>query len=220
MKYGEQLKKMRRFLRDPDGNIWENGYLKTVFNDVQREIQLETGFLENVEALGIPQYYQYSYMFDWEWRFLPSDQTRFHRCLKFHQQGEYTFCHRWEVHAELGQSGTAEEVGDHFTHPWEAWMVTSGDTVAVAFPEDFYKVKVVAYDFEPLRYVDKQTVMRKDSAYQSKTGEPISYYRDDELENSFVLYPRPSNVEWNEHTDPIDPDFIYTKFCPGRECNP
>lgn len=210
MKYGDQLKKIRRFLRDPDGNIWDNAYLKTVFNDVQREIQHQTGFLENVEALSLPPFYQYSYMFDWEWRFLPSDQSKFHRCLRFHQQGEYTFCHRWEVHAELGQSGTAEEVGNHFTHPWEAWLTTPGEVVSTAFPEDFFRVKVLAYDFKPLPYVDKRVITRRDNSYQTRSGEPLSYYRDDELENSFVIYPRPSSVDWNEHTDPENPDFVYT----------
>lgn len=211
MRYGDQLKKMRRFLRDPDAKIWDSTYLRTVFNDVQREVQLLTSFLEEVEDLSVPSFYQYSYMFNWEWRYLPGDQNRFHRCLRYHEQGDFAFCNRWEVHDYIDQTGTATEVGAHFTQPWEAWeSLTSGEVVAMKLPDNFYKTKVIAYNYNPLVYVDKKTISFNDSAYQSKEGIPLFYYRDDELENTIVLYPRPSSINWDEVVQQSDPDFIYS----------
>ena len=211
MNYGAQLKKIRRFLRDPNGNIWGTTYLKTAFNDIQREIQHHTGFLEKVEVLGLPPLYQFSYMFDWEWRHLPSDQSKYNQCLNYYQQGAYTFCNRWEMQTEYGGTGTAEEAGCHFTQQWEAWAgLVPGETIKVKFPEDFYSSKLVAYDYVPLFNVDKKKIASHDASYIARMGTPIAYYMDDELDNDFVIYPAPSTVVWNDVSDPIDPEYIYT----------
>jgi len=191
MRYGSQVRKMRRFLRDPDARIWESVYLMTVYNDIQREVQHITGFLENVEAIRLPPSYHYSYMFDWEYPHLEGD--RFYQCLNLYQQGGYAFCNRWEVQTSNGTDGTAEEDGAHFTHPFEAWYMTCGDVVKYKFPPDFFKAKYVAYDLKPIYPIEKKAAMQS-SDYKTREGEPFAYYRDDNLNDDFVLFPKPSSV--------------------------
>jgi len=209
MKYGAQLKKIRRYLRDPKGNIWESTYLRTVYNDIQRELQHLTGFLENVEAIRVPSLYQYSYLYEWEWRHLPGDQSRFFRCLRFHQQGGYAFCNRWEMQTEFGLSGVTGEDGALFTHPWEAWADTPGEAVKCKYPEDFYRSKLMAFDNKPLDYIDKKTITQRDPSYKSRSTEPYGYYRESDLDDDFVLYPRPSSITWNDVLEQSDPDWVY-----------
>src|SRR3990167_9952818 len=128
MKYGIQLEKVRRFLRDPNSKIWDDDFLKVSYNDIQREIQHFTGYIENVEVISLPPFYQWSYFWDWEWRHLFSGGI-FYKSLLDHQQGQYKFCNLWEMQGEYGNSGVIAEAGAHFTQPWEAWADTPGEVV-------------------------------------------------------------------------------------------
>lgn len=207
MKLHEQLKRIRRFLRDPNGNIWDRVLLLNIFNDVQKELQVKTRALEDVAVLRCPPFYQSSYLYDWEWAFKIG--TKVHRAL--YDQGHYVFCHRFEPQVNLGFSSDANDEGAHFTQPWEAWMgYVPGDQIRVSFPSNFHAVEMLAYDREPLEYRTKKDISNCDSSYVSRTGETRWYYREDDLDNSFIPYPIPSTVEWNDVTDSADPDYIYT----------
>lgn len=214
MRYGSQVKKIRRFLRDPDARIWQSHYLLTTFNDIQREMQHLTGFLENVEAIRVPPSYQFSYMFDWEWPFLPDYLSRFYQCLNLYQQGGYVFCNRWEMQIEAGYEGTAEEDGTHITQPFEAWYLTCGDIIKQKFPPDFFKAKYIAYDLKPIVAVDKKQVMSA-SDYKTREGEPFCYYREDDLNDDFILYPKPSSVVFDDVVEQTDNEWSYSQEWEG-----
>jgi hypothetical protein len=55
MNFGDQLKRIRRMLRDPNGNLWSRSILKTLYNNVQREINRQVRFLENAQVLKYPR---------------------------------------------------------------------------------------------------------------------------------------------------------------------
>lgn len=90
----DELKKIRRAIRDPDGKIWTDQFLQHMWNDVQQDFQSRTSVLENVLAQRVPDLYHMSYMHDWEWHYLPTDITEFYQCLSRHSGN--TFMHLWE----------------------------------------------------------------------------------------------------------------------------
>jgi hypothetical protein len=210
MNLGKQIRRVRKFLRDPEGNIWSRPLLLNLINDAQREIQIKTGYLEDIQAIRIPPLYHFSYMFDWEWPYLPTNQSQFYKALKDYQQGDYVLCHQWE--AQLNNCGDAADEGAHFTQPWEAFVgLTVGDQVKVKFPSNFHTAKLVTYDREPVDYLRKKDLQNQDSSYLTRTGDPIGYYREDMLDNSFVPYPLPTTIDWNDLIEsPSDPDFLYS----------
>lgn len=192
----DQLTRIRRFLRDPSGNIWTDNYLKTLYNDVQRDLQIKTYILEDVQALRVPQLYQFSYMFDWEWRYLPSTQSQFYQCLKLHHQSGWSLCYQWEAQELTGISSDVGESYHQFTHPWEQFLTQTGEPHQMRFPKNFHKMKYIAYDKDPISPTTHKKVSNGDSSYKTKQGVPYFYYRPDELENNFVLYPNPTVATW------------------------
>ena len=197
MNFSKQLRRVRRFLRDPDGNIWSRNLLVNLFNDAQREIHFKTRYLEEIQTLRIPPLYHCSYLFDWEWPYLPSTQSQFYKALKEFQQGDYVISYQWE--AQLDNSGDASDEGIHFTHVWEAFVGESpGDQVKVRFPSNFHTAKLFAYDRDPIGYVRKKDIQLQDSSYLTRTGRTFAYYREDDLDNSFIPYPLPSTIDWND----------------------
>lgn len=209
MNFGEQLKRIRRYLRDPDGNIWSRALLKNLFNDVQRDIQHKTWVLEDVRALRIPPLYHCAYLFDWEWAYLSSAESVFYKALRERQQADEVVCYRFEAQAE--NSGDANDEGEHFTQPWEAFVSGApGELVRYRFPSDFYATVWMAHDRKPIDALNKKLVQQEDSSYLTRTGIPFGYYRDDTVDNSFVLYPFPSSVVWDDLDEsPASADFVY-----------
>jgi len=147
-------------------------------------------------------------MYDWEWPYLTG--SKFHKCLRYSENGDFVFCNLWEAQQESGQGGSQSDRGAYFTHPWEAWMLTPGDTVSIKFPENFYAVKYMAYDRESMEYREKKDITSHDGDYINRQGQTRWYYREDELSNEFIPYPRPSTVVWNDVIEQIDPDFVYS----------
>jgi hypothetical protein len=92
--WSDELKKIRRLIRDPDGNIWTDAFLRHLWNDVQQDFQNRTSVLEDVAAQRVPDLYHLTYMHDWEWRHLPTSVTEFYQC--FGRHGDGTFTHLWE----------------------------------------------------------------------------------------------------------------------------
>lgn len=210
MNLAKQFRRIRRFLRDPNGNIWNRALLLNLFNDAQREIQMKTWALEDVQAIRVPPVYHVSYLFDWEWSYLPSSQSQFYQALRYHPQGDYVVCHRWET--QLDNSGDASDEGFHFTQPWEAFTgIIPGEQVRIRFPSNFHTAKLMAYNREPIDYVEKKQLQNYDPSYLNRVGTTFSYYREDALDNSFIPYPLPSSVSWNDLDEmPASADFVYS----------
>ena len=196
MTWDAELTKMRRFLRDPDGDIWSDDYIRHLWNDIQNDWQHRTGVLEDVYTQRVPGVYVFSYQREWEYQHIPTTETQYYRCLN--EFDDYVFCHRWEPQTISGISADVGDYGAHFTQPWEAFMDTPGEVVKIRFPRNFNFAKFFAYDEEPIDEVTKKDVQSYDPSYVSNSGMPICYYRYDDTDNSFVLYPRPSTGFVNE----------------------
>ena len=192
MTWGTELAKLRRSLRDPEGNIWTDIFLRRVYNDIQQEFQKKTRVLEDVTSQRVPQLYHYAYMYDWEYGYLPSKWSQFYLCLLQHDQ--YVICHRWEAQAITGIDSAVSDYGVNFIQPWEAYMgpASPGHEVKMRFPQNLNHVKFMAYDEEPIAATTKKRVQNSDPSFVTRSGRTFSYYPYDETDNSYVLYPRPS----------------------------
>jgi hypothetical protein len=196
MSWGDELVKIRKYLRDPDGNLWSEAFLRHLYNDVQNDFQHKTNVLEGVEASRVPQTFQWAYQHDWEWRYLPTTESQFYQCLNQHDEG--VFCHRWETQQVAGIASDVADYGAHFTQAWEAYMDTPGDEVKMRFPQNFNGVRFIAYDEQPIDALSRKQVQSTDPSYVTREGIPLCYYPNDKTDNSYVLYPRPSTAFVNE----------------------
>jgi len=186
-------------LRDPNGNIWSDAFLRHLYNDVQQSLQKETHVLEDVSAQRVPQLFHFSYQFDWEYGYVPSKWSQIYRCLTQHDYS--VICHAWEAQAITGISSGVSDEGVHWTQPWEAFMgQTPGAEVEMRFPQNFSRVKFIAYDEEPIHRTSRKSIQSCDHSYLTRTGNPRSYYPLDDTENSYTLYPRPSTAFQNDLT--------------------
>lgn len=213
MTWQNNLSRIRRFLRDPDANIWSDTVVRNLFNDAQRDLQQKTGFLEDVQAVRVPPIYEFSYLQDFEWAFLTST-TGNYQALRFHQQAEIVFCHRWEPQAVWGAvEATAPDDGFHVTQPWEVWISgeAPGDIVPLQFPNGFHNAKFVAWDKQPIDFITLKGIQQDDPSWIGRMGIPFAYWRPDSAEDRFCLYPVPSSPVWDDITvaDP-DPVYVYT----------
>ena len=211
MNFGEQLTRIRRMLRDPDANLWTRNYLKNSYNMVQREILRRTKHIENATILKYPPLYQSTYLYDWEFHFLVG--SRFFRCLRDYQQGDFSYCFRDEATTFAEVDSSIPEAGFMFTQPWEAFTgETPGVPVSIKFPENFHTTKMLAWDKWPLEYKPKKAITQSDTTYQTREGEPVYYYREDDQENAFIPYPRPSTVTFEDEVlTNVDPGYVFSQ---------
>jgi hypothetical protein len=211
MIWRDNLKRIRRFLRDPDGNIWTDSQIKSLFNDSQRMLQVRTGIFEDVAIVRVPPMFDFSYVHDWEWPLLTST-TGNYQALRVHQQSAIVYCFRWEPQAVWGLvSATAPDEGTHFTHPFEGFLTgdTPGDSIPIQFPAGFHESKLIAWDLDPITYLSPKDIQLDDPSWVGRMGEPFAYYRSDAYENHFYLYPIPSSPEWD------DIDALYATYYIG-----
>lgn len=196
MSWGDELDKIRYFLRDPSGRIWDEAFLRHLYNDCQQEFQKLTHVLEEVIGQRVPQLYHFAYQHDWEFAFLPEALTQFYQCLTPHDY--YVCCHRWEPQEVTGIAGDVLDYGAHFTQPWEAYHLAAGEEIKQRFPSNCNSVKFMAYDECPIDATTRKQVQSQDPSYVTTQGSPIAYYPHDETDNSFVLYPRPGMAFAND----------------------
>jgi len=192
MSWGNDLVKIRRLLRDPSSKIWADEYLLNLYNDVQKDLQHKTKVLEDFIVQRVPGVYQFAYMFDWEFEYLPTGTDTSYQCL--YQHDDSTVCHRWETQVNAGIAATISDYGVHWTQPWEAFMgQTPGDVIKMRFPDNMRSLKYIAYDEEPIQMFTRKQVQSTDSSYITTSGEPVAYYEVDDVDSEYVLYPRPAS---------------------------
>ena len=211
MQFEKQLRRIQRFLRDPTAKIWSRELIRSLYNDTQRDMQTRSGLLEDVTVLRLPPLYQWAYIFDWESAHLPKGASSKMVLRTFPQTGA-AHCYRWEAQLLSGVAPDVADEGSQFTQAWEAWLVsTPGQAVPIPFPANFHTTKLIAYDQKPIEYEDKRLIMKRDNDFLARSGDPVAYYREGLLENSFIPYPRPSTVVWNDPvTNPTSTDVVYT----------
>jgi hypothetical protein len=197
MNWGDEKVRIKRFLRDPVGNIWNDNLLLRIYNDAQREIQQKTKILEDVRSVSLPPIFDWSYLHDWEYAFFPKDHGPSYQAFNYDQAEEYVISYPWEsqIAASLDVDFTDGD-GYHFTHPWEGFVVLPGDIIPLRLPEGFYEAIFTSWDEGAIEPIDKKSISRNDSTWKTRQGEPVGYWRPDVTEPYFVLYPQPSSVTW------------------------
>ena len=201
MKWFNQKKRIRRFLRDPDGNIWSDAMLLRLYNNAQQDVAREYGKIEGVDVIRIPPIFQGAYLYDWEWRYSSPLEGWTHQALSLWDQGGYVFSSRWEPEELTRGSSNTPAFGDNYTQPWEAWMVLSASPATsppVWFPEGFDKTIGLYWDKDPLIPTTKKELMQDDRTWRTRSGSPQMYYRSESLENYHFIYPFPSTVDWDD----------------------
>lgn len=194
MIWSEELTRIRRFLRDPDGNIWGEELLRKLWRETAVDLQRQVNVLEDMRALSVPPRFEWAYVHDWEYGFTDNSESAY---PALHQQGgHYTFTGIWEAQEFANWDADVSDEGAQNTHPWEAWFETPGKPIIFPFPHDFRAVRRMYYDREPLPFMPKKQISLIDPTWQTRSGEPQAYYREDEVSNHFSVWPRPSTASW------------------------
>lgn len=196
--YSDNRKKIRRFLRDPNGRIWDNTFLRNLWNNEQRIFARQIPFLRKVDVLRHPPQFNFSYLYDWQWQYTDPDQGRPFRAFLRHRQSGYICSHFWEVqHLGIG-TGAESDTGYRYTHPFEGYIVgTPADLVPNWLPDDFHQAEKVFFDEEPIDFMSWRKMVSRDIAYRTYQGEPQWWTIKDEASKEFYLYPRPAAV-WDD----------------------
>ena len=193
MSWGTDLVKIRRLLRDPTAKIWTDEFLRHLWNDVQKDFQHKCKVLEDFVVQRVPGVYQFSYMFEWEFQEMPTTTDAPYRCLQQHD--DYIVSSRWESQQIAGIAADVSDYGVHFTQPWEAFMgLVPGEVITMRCPDNMRAIKFIAYDEEPIYALSKKRLQSTDPSYLTTTGEPQGYYEVDDVDDGYVLYPRPATV--------------------------
>lgn len=186
--------RLRRFLRDPNGDIWSSADLQAYYNDAQVEIAQKTNLLVHVEAHYYPPRYDYSYLNDWEKAYIEGDRFQ---ALQVNQVSGEVITYPWEAAWYLDASQTPDD-GDRFMHPWEAHYCNPADPPGVLLHAELDKLKYLAYDRLKLEPKTEKELQDADDWYRTRTGLVTNYWRPDDYSNLIYLYPRPASVTIQE----------------------
>lgn len=191
--------RIRRFLRDPDGNLWADAYLLNLWNSETHTIENEYGLLQKVRVVRIPGTFWHAYMHDHEWAHTDHDDGEVFQCFAYWDREDYVFTHIWEPQHLEDLTPTTSALGENYTHPWEAWYCTQpAEQPPTPLPDGCHKIYFIALDKQPIYPMHLRDVQDRDQSYRQRSGETEWYYRGNELENYLYLYPRPSSVEWQD----------------------
>ncbi len=196
MTWGTELRKVRRYLRDPAAKIWSDELIKHVWNQSQREFQDTTDILENVVALPVPPLASMSYMHDCEYAFLDSDDTNY-RCLRHHQNW-FSFTCAADAEVLFGNSPGATEAGAGYTHPHEAYLEQTNREPWHPWPNDLHQTKHIFFDNEPIGVTTRKAIASRDSSYIQRSGTPQEIFNYPDSDNAFSIYPRPTSFTWED----------------------
>ena len=197
--FQDSVSKLRKFLRDPNGDIWSNEDLLSFWNDALLEIAQKTHILEKVVCLRWPPEYDSVITFDWERNFAAGDIRNFGELW---QTRNVIVTYPWEAGYYLDSVSDAGE-GYVITHPWELMHVNAGHTVFFNLHNQTYRIKLMAYDRDVIDPRSQREIAREDRWYKTVVGRPRYYWQRDEYTNQVALYPRPTPVDLQE-TDYTD----------------
>lgn len=212
MDWAHEKARIRRMLRDPNGNIWNDSMLLRVYNDCQREIAQKTGFLEDIQAVRVPPYFDCAYLYDWEFVYLPSAELANYQALLYHEPSDHVLTARWEPLVLNSATVDGEHSGYVVTNPWEHFIALEpGEIIRLRLPEGFHSPKLVAWDNEPIEFITKKQITSDDPSWASRMGDPFAWWRPDDLNNEFCLYPQAASATWDDtQTEYIEPAYCYT----------
>lgn len=197
--FEESIQRMRRFLRDPSGQIWTDNDLVNYFNDSSTEISQKSKLLEKVNVLKYPPIYTWAYMRDWEHSETAGDQ---YQALAIDQLSGNVITYPWEAAYWMSGSPTADD-GYRFTMPFEG--VQSGspaEPIEIELDSAFTRMSFASFDQWIIEPITRREVINNDRFYKTRTGSRVlNYYRPDEYGYKMVLYPSPGGVTWQDDSD-------------------
>jgi hypothetical protein len=196
--FNESLTRLRRFLRDPSGNIWTTDLLRRAWNETQFEILQKVGMIEEVAAYSYPPKYTWCYIHDWEDLYAEGDK---YQALNLWQADSKVISYPWESVYWVTEDGPSDD-GARFTIPFESAFLAPGDYVPMPLHTQFHNAKFVAWDESPISPISQKELAEQDWNYRIASGTPAYYWRPDVEHNQFVLYPRPSAITWQEEGVP------------------
>ena len=202
--FNNSLTKLRRFLRDPDGDIWSSDDLLMFWNDALLEISQKTHILEKVLCLRWPPEYDHVVCHDWEKEFVEGDILNFGELW---QVRNVVVTFPWEAGYYLD---TLDASGENYVivHPWELMHVNAGHTVYINLHNQTYRIKLMAFDDEIIEARTQSEIAHQDRWYKTTTGTPRYYWQKDEYTNQIALFPRPSvaDLQETDYTDLLADD--------------
>jgi len=202
MDWDDHLTRIRRYLRDPDGNIWDETVLLRLYNISQKNLNQEVeGLLQNVQNIRVPPLYQESYLYEWEWRHTNNTHGYIYQALKFFDQADYVHVAQFEAEHVAGAGAATSEAVYEFTQPWEAFMDmvdNPGSPPPVWIDSSFSELRAIYWDKDPIDAITKKALSSDDRTWRTRSGKPQDYYRKDLLDNEMVIYPLPSTVSWTD----------------------
>ena len=198
MSWAAELNIIRRYLRDPDGNIWGNSLIMGLYNQAQNELQQRTGILEDVSGVSVPPLFSGSYLYDYEWGYAAG--TVKYRCMR-NNGNNFSFCHRWEIQENYGAAGDVADEGIAYTQPWEAYAGQSpGSPPPFPLPQNVHTIKGLFHDSVPVPPLTKKEITRDDPSWVTRESVPVAYWIEDAVSNQFYLYGQTSTVTWPDES--------------------
>lgn len=209
MTWATQRTRIRRFLRDPNGNIWSDAFLLRLYNDEQYNIQNATGKLESVKVVRVPPKFQSGWMHEWEYPYTDYANGEIYNVGYYHDATEVVFVHKWEAQHQDDLTPTTSAAGSNYTQPWEALVsgVTAAEPPPIHLPSQFGKLIYLAWDKKPVDPILEKELKDRDWSWRTRSGTPLFYWRDQTESNLLYLYPRPSSITWQDgESGEADPD--------------
>jgi hypothetical protein len=208
MDWATQLNRIRRWIRDPIGNIFSEPFLRRLYNDEQQRIYSLLGVVSNIQAIRTHPAFQSGYTHDLEWVYSGHANGEVYQVGQYYDAGDYVYLHVWEAESLKGYGATTQESGDVYTQPWEAWMVTTAwFPPPIPMPDDFDEAVSIIYDRDQVDPETKRELIAgDDTTWKTRGGGPISYWRDAKENNWIRLYPIPT-LTWQDSEEVSgDPD--------------
>ena len=190
--FSERETRLRRYLRDPNADVWSQKLLIQLWNEAQHQFNRDSKVLVKIGGIHVPARTDYTRSYLWEEDYV-SGAIR--RLGLYYDATEYLCMFAWEVEQIRGYTPQSTD-GYRSCYSWE--IHTCGQVVqdvdVYKLPWDFDQPVLLAYDREPLVPVAEEDLMNENSQYRTCSGEPRNYYRIGQDEDrEFAMYPRPSS---------------------------
>lgn len=204
MTWSDIITRLRRYLRDPDGDIWADDDLLTYYNDAAIEVSYKSGFFNKLESFNFPPLYDYAYTYDWERDVYTGDG---YQAFDYDQITGDVITYPWEA-AYSATTVTTTDLSYRQTQPWEVIYGSPSDVIKILLPEETNKIKMVLWDKRALEPVTEEKLAASDGYYRTTIGYTQYYYHPDREHNQIVIYPFPSSTWLGSGTDkdPWDAD--------------
>jgi hypothetical protein len=208
--WSEQLTRIRRWVRDPDANIFTDNFLMRLFNDEQHRVFSELGLVDTVKVVRTHPAFQDAYLHEWEWPYTGHSGGEVYQAFAYLDAEAAAYTAIWEPEHFKGYDAFTLDVGTQYTQPWEAWMADApAFPPPIPMPADFHEATLIAYDRRRLEPEDLGSIQDLDPSWRTQRGTPVGYWRHQKNDNWIYLWPLP-NLTWADsaepYTDPLESD--------------